>query len=466
MAALAEDSRRVLVVDDEQGIREMLVRFFETKGYGARAASGAEEALTLIDAERPHLVVLDLRLPGMDGIEALKRIKKLDERIAVVLLTAHASVSTAVDAMKLGAVDYITKPPKLTELLRVLASASGDFGADAAGFCTPGADAPLEEVMGRSPQIARVYKLVEQVAKTDLTVLIYGETGAGKSLVAGAIHSASCRAGRRAVRVDCGGIPDTLIESELFGHEQGAFTGAVRRNEGYFELADRGTLFLDEIANLSQAMMRKLLCALEDRQIYRVGGKQPIDVDIRVVAASNQNLEQLVQQGSFRGDLFHRLNQFTIHIPPLRERKEDIEFLTRRFVGLANIELHKSVKEPSAECLELLRAHDWPGNVRELLNVIKRAVLLSDGTIQPNDLRAAIDSPTQAAPTPVDTPALDRVLQGPWSLKDLTREYVRHLEQRIIGAVLEHTDGNKSQAARMLNCDYKTLYYKAKDLGY
>jgi len=462
------NGRRVLIVDDEQPIRDMLLCFFETKGYRARAAQGAEGALALIREERPHLVVLDLRMPGMNGIEALRRIRKLDQRIPVVLMTGHASVDSAVAGMKLGAKDYITKPVKLTELLRAVESAVADSVAaeSVAASSIPALLGSLKDLMGHSAEIAKVHELVEQVAPTDLTVIVYGETGAGKSLIAGAIHNASPRAAQRLVRVDCGAIPDTLIESELFGHERGAFTGAVRRNEGYFELADGGTLFLDEIANLSEAMMRKLLCALEDRQIYRVGGREPIDVDIRVVAATNQELEHLVEEGRFRPDLFHRLNEFVIEMPPLRKRKEDIPFLVERFVGLANAELGKSVQGPSPESMKLLVKYDWPGNVRELRNVIKRAVLLCEDVIEPDHLRAARVSCAQPTSVEIRNPAFEHLFSGEWSLKDVTRECVRQLERKVIGAVLEQTNGNKSKAARILNCDYKSFFYKAKELGY
>jgi len=467
--AATKEAKRVLIVDDEEPLREMLQCFLETKGYGARAASGAKEALALIHEEPPDLILLDIRMPEMDGLETLERIRKVDGQVPVVMMTGFGTVDSAVAAMKLGARDFITKPVKLGELLRVVEDALADCERPVApppGVHAPEGQLPLPELMGHSPQIRQVCHLVEQVAKTDLTVLAYGETGTGKSLVVSAIHGASHRAGNRLVRVDCGAIPDTLIESELFGHERGAFTGAERRNVGYFELAHRGTLFLDEIANLSEAMMRKLLCALEDRQIYRVGGKEPIDVDIRAVAASNHNLERLVEQGSFRRDLFHRINEFVIEIPPLRERKEDIPLLVQRFVALASDELGKSVQGASPESMKLLRTHNWPGNVRELRNVIKRAVLICDDVIEPEHLRAARVSCTQLRPLELSKPVVDRVLEGEWSLRDITRECVRQIEGTLIGAVLEQTGGNKSKAARLLNVDYKTLFYKAKDLGY
>ena len=459
------DKGTVLVVDDEPAIREMLLGFLETKGYSARAAADGEEALRLIRNQRPHSVVLDLRMPGLSGLDTLAQIKELDPRIPVVLMTGYGTVDAAVAAMKLGAEDFLTKPVRLAELLRTIESVAplpaGSFLEQSAGEPS----APLEDLMGHGAAIREVAERVAQVAKTNLTVVLTGETGAGKSLVARAIHNQSDRAAKRLVRVDCGAIPDTLIESELFGHERGAFTGAVERNRGYFELAHQGTLFLDEIANLSEAMMRKLLCALEDRHIYRVGGKEPISVDIRVIAASNQDLARLVEQGAFRRDLFHRLNEFTIEIPPLRRRKEDIGFLAQRFLSMANAELGRTVAAFSPQAVEVLHDYNWPGNVRELRNVVKRAVLLARDVIEPEHVQAASATcPTAQAPPAPLGPDIEGVFEGKWSLKDITRECVRRVEHAVIAAVLKQTGGNRSKAARLLNVDYKTLYYKAKEL--
>ncbi len=465
------DQREVLVVDDEPAIRTMMSGYLEAEGYRARAAADGAEAIRLAGEQPPDLVMVDLRMPGMNGLEVLARIKELDRRIAVIVMSGHATVESAVGAMRLGAATVLTKPIGLAELGQALDAALAP-GRELDGEAEP-AEAPgsLRELMGPSEAIARVCELVAQVAATGLTVVLHGETGAGKSLVARAIHAASPRAGKRLVRVDCGAVPDTLIESELFGHERGAFTGAVARNRGYFEMAHGGTLFLDEVGNLSEAMMRKLLCALEERRVYRVGNKEPIDVDIRVVAASNQNLAQLVEQGSFRRDLFHRLNEFAIEIPPLRRRREDIPFLAQRFLAMANTELRRDVKGFTPGAIEALMAHEWPGNVRELRNVVRRAVLLSSGAIEAADVYAAgsgcaglARAAATGAAVIAPNPDLERVLEGQWSLKDIARETVRQVERQVITHVLAHTGGNRSQAARILRVDYKTLYYKAREL--
>ncbi|HUT35576.1 MAG TPA: sigma-54 dependent transcriptional regulator [Planctomycetota bacterium] len=465
--ARLEERKQILVVDDEPAVCEMLRGFFETKGYGARTAAGGEEALKLIGQARPHAVLLDLCMPGLDGLDTLARIKELNRRIPVVLMTGQGTVGAAVAAMKLGAEDFVAKPIRLAGLLDIVERAAAGGPEESAEQAPLASLASLENLMGSSVAVQKVCGLVAQVAGTSLTVVLHGETGSGKGLVARAIHSLSERAAGRLVRVDCGAIPDTLIESELFGHERGAFTGAVGRNQGYFELAHQGTLFLDEVGNLSEAMMRKLLCALEDRHIYRVGGKDPIAVDIRVIAASNQDLHRLVERGAFRRDLFHRLNEFVIELPALRQRKEDIPFLTERFLASANAELGRSVQAISPKATEILYDYEWPGNVRELRNVIKRAVLLARDVIEPDHVRAASARDCGSRPEiPDPKPAIAQVLQGQWSLKDLTRECVRQVEQSVIAAVLEQTGGNRSKAARILNVDYKTLYYKAKELGH
>jgi len=461
----ASKRRRLLIVDDEAALRGVLGEYFETKGFEVLGAASGEEALDVVGHTAPDVVLLDLRLPGISGLETLERIRQLAPGARVIVMTGYGTVDSAVTAMKLGAADFVNKPVKLADLLRLVEDAcphNRNLGVNWQALDGAGS---LRELMGPSAAIGRVIELVRQVAPTNLTVILYGETGSGKSLVAKAIHALSARAGKRLVRVDCGAIPDTLIESELFGHERGAFTGAVGRNEGFFELAHRGTLFLDEVANLSEAMMRKILCALEERRIYRVGGKEPIDVDIRVVAASNQDLAELVERGEFRRDLFYRLNEFVIHIPPLRERKEDIPHLAQRFLQQAKAELGRGVEGFSGEAMDLLVGHEWPGNVRELRNVVKRATLMCSRTIKAADVRAAGTPARRPALPMLRPPDIAEIIKGQLSLKDISREAARQMEQFVIAAVLKQTGGNRSKAAKLLNVDYKTLYYKAKDLG-
>ena len=459
------DGRCVLVVDGEPATRTMLRGYLEAEGHRAFLAANGAEALRLAEKHRPGLVLLDLLIPDMNGLDVLARLKESDGSVAVAIMAAHPTVETAVEAMKLGAETVLSKPVSIAELVVTLQAVMDKAERERTREQPRGVGESLRDLMGPSEAIARLSALVEDVAGTNLTVLLYGETGAGKGLVARAIHAASARAAARLVRVDCGAVPDTLIESELFGHERGAFTGAVARNQGYFEAANGGTLFLDEVANLSEAMMRRLLCALEDRQVYRVGGKEPIELDIRVIAASNQNLAQLADSGAFRSDLFHRLNEFAIEIPPLHNRPEDIPYLAQRFLAEANADLHRGAAL-SPEAAQCLLAHSWPGNARELRNVIKRAVLLCDGTILPEHVQAA-NAPETTPERETREPPADSVPahDGQLSLRDITRECIRHIERQVITSVLAATGGNRSMAARILNVNYKTLSGKARDMA-
>jgi two-component system nitrogen regulation response regulator GlnG len=321
-------------------------------------------------------------------------------------------------------------------------------------------DLPLRELMGPGAAVGRVLADLERVAPTDFTVIVVGETGSGKELVARAIHQQSRRAAAPFVPVDCGAIPPALIESELFGHEKGAFTGADRLRPGKFEAAQGGTLFLDEVQNLPPPVQIKFLRALQERQIVHVGGTQPIDIDIRVIAATNQNLAELVSQGRFRQDLFHRLDEFQIGLPPLRERREDIVYLAKRFLDLTRAELNKDLIGISAPALEALLSYPWPGNVRELRNVIRRAVLLADQYIEREHL--GIKEADLAAVAGLPGPA---PLDGTVPFKELVRRTLVKLERQILLQALQQTGGNKAQAARLLQIDYKTMHTKAKEYG-
>ena len=396
-------------------------------------------------------------MPGeMDGIDLLKKIKTTRPEIQVIILTAYGDIGSAVEATKLGAYDYLTKPfenerlritikralesQKLTqEVLQLKIELKKEFD--------------LESIMGTSSEIKKIFEQVNKVACTHFTVLIEGESGTGKEIVAHAIHRASLRGNGPFVAVDCGAIPETLIESELFGYEKGAFTGADRGKKGQFELADNGTIFLDEIGNLPYHVQNKLLRMIQERQIQKLGGKQAFPIDVRIIVATNIPLLKLVEERKFRSDLYYRLNEFKIELPPLRKRKEDIPFLAKEFIEEGNLELKKNVKGLQKDSLTMLIHHHWPGNVRELKNVIKRAVLLAEDVIEPSHLIFDNGAP---APLPV---LLEEEITEDMSLK----EVAKMAEKRAIERAIVKSTGNKSKASKILHIDYKTLLSKIKE---
>jgi len=372
-----KDSARILIIDDELDICEILVRLMKKEGYETSIASDGETGLRVFREQWPDIVFLDFKMPGINGMEMLKEVKNLDQDIPVVIITAYADIAGAVDAMRTGAHDYLSKPFVHEEVIRIARRAVSERKLkqrvkklsrrqdDSTSLCRQ---------MGPSDSIGRLISKVNRVAASDFSVVILGETGAGKELVARAIHNTSRRSEKPFVAIDCGAIQETLIESELFGHEKGSFTGAVAQKPGKFETALGGTLFLDEISNMTLGSQAKLLRVLQEKKVYRIGGQKPIDVDARILAASNQDLENAVESGTFRDDLFYRLSEFTIRIPPLRERKRDILYLAQRFLDTTNLELGKWVKDFSKEALAALKAYNWPGNVRELRSTIRQAV--------------------------------------------------------------------------------------------
>jgi two-component system nitrogen regulation response regulator GlnG len=439
------------------------------------AASTGDEALAQLRQALPDAVILDVKMPGTDGLTVLKEVRQIDPNLPVIMITAFGEVKTAVEAVKLGAYDFLTKPFANEELLLVLRRALAEQALRRevrALHSRLEETAPLAELMGSSREITRVFEQIRCVAGTDFSVLVVGETGCGKELVARAVHRMSSRHTNDFVAVDCGSIPETLIESELFGHEEGAFTGAAHARTGQFERAGGGTLFLDEVANLPAAMQAKLLRALQERSVRRVGGAEPIPVDIRVIAATNRPLDACVRDDAFRRDLYHRLNEFTIEVPALRERPDDLIYLAKRFLDVTNEELRKNVRGFTEEALEMLLAHPWPGNVRELRNVVRRAVLLADEVIEPRHL-AILGQKGGPSPDGRGTGALSGAPDVPatveldesFSLKDIVKRRVAEVERQVIAQVLERTGGNKSQAARILKIDYKTMHYKTKRYG-
>jgi two-component system, NtrC family, response regulator len=451
---LAESARplrpTVLVVDDDAGLRESFRLILEDE-YEVIDVSGGLQALEVVRGAQVDVVLLDIRLPEMDGIEILERLKQVDEQAEVILVTAVKTVKTAVAAMKLGAFDYITKPFEEEELLATIRRAlqKRSLEREVAYLRTELARRTgLDDIIGQHPEMQRLFRTVAQIAVTPSTVLITGESGTGKELVARAIHRMSPRKDRPFVAVNPAAISDTLVESELFGHEKGAFTGAYQRKPGRFELAQGGTLFLDEIASLKPEMQAKLLRVLQEREIERVGGTRTIRLDVRIVAASNVDLRQAVERDQFRADLYYRLNVVPITVPPLRQRRSDVALLVDHFVKRYTRELGKRIDGVTPEALAALSEYQWPGNIRELQNVIERAVaLVESGPIGLNDLPTDVLLPDHRG----------RVKQAEnLPLKTATDEF----ERQIVMRILERVRWNRSEAARILGIHRNSLKMK------
>ena len=437
---------KVLVVDDEQLVRESLRDWLTESGYEVFTAENGSQALELIEKERVGIVLADLVMPGMDGIELMKRAKETHPNVAVIIITAYGSITTAIAAMKEGAYDYIEKPfcPERMELLVEKLVEHQNLVEENISLRQRLEDRHhFENIIAKSHKMQQVIEVIKTVARSNASVLIVGDTGTGKELVARAIHSQSHRRDKPFVAVSCAALPESLLESELFGHERGAFTGAVAQRKGRFELAHRGTLFLDEIGEISANMQVHLLRVLEEKQITRVGGTEPVKVDTRLVSATNKDLKMAVKEGRFREDLYYRLNVVTIELPPLRERREDIPLLAQHFLAKFAVENQKEVSAFSPEAMDFIMNYHWPGNVRELENAIERAVILA----KDNVITLAELPQEHLAPLPS-------------SLRDL-----REVEREHILGVLAQTGGNYSEAARILGVTRMTLYNKAKAFG-
>lgn len=453
--------KQILIVEDERDMQFILANILKEKGYETIITEDGHSALKEVKKGSVNLVLLDLRLPGMDGMKVLEKIKEIDKDLSVIMLTGSGDIRDSVRAMKLGATDYLTKPFETEELVLTIKKAlqTQYLSREVERLRNMLREkAAIEEFMGVSSQIKQILKQIEIIAPTNMTVIIQGESGTGKELIANMIHQKSPRKDKPFIVIDSGAIPETLVESELFGYEKGAFSGADARKEGTFEQAHEGTLFLDEIANLPLGAQAKLLRVIQERRIQHLGGNKDIGVDVRIMAATNQNLFESVKTGKFRDDLFHRLNEFVISLPSLEERREDIPVLAKHFLNEANHELNKKIKGFSAAAMKSLLNYHWPGNVRELKNVIKRVVLLADSHyIKPTDLVLLNDT--------VSFKKLDfqQDIEKGTSLRKIMKEAAAQIEGEAIKQALAKTGGNKAKAAKILKITRTTLYSKIKD---
>jgi two-component system, NtrC family, response regulator AtoC len=488
---------QVMVVDDDPAMCAFLRAFLSERGYSALTVPNADEAVKRFHAERPAAVILDVVMPGhMDGLEALAAFKKIDRDVPVIVLSGQGRTTTVVQAMKLGASDFVSKPFAEAELDIPLSNALRQHQVNQEVSLLREelqSESKYTMLFGHSERMAEIQDLIERVADTDVTVLIRGESGTGKELAARAIYASSLRRDKPFVKVNCAALPTELLESELFGFERGAFTGAIQHKPGKFEFANHGTMFLDEIGEMSPALQAKLLQVLQDGEFSRLGGKHDVHVDVRIIAATNRDLERAAADGQFREDLFFRLNVVSITMPPLRERREEIPILCDHFLKKYSVQYHKPCTALSNETMQLFMDHDWPGNIRELENLIKRAVVL--GTELPirkeishsiamaahrvqssvvglqspagRGRASAAAAPAAASmiassPTSIAAAAAEA---GNYSLKDISRTAAREAERELIFKMLQQTRWNRKETAEILGISYKALLYKIKENG-
>jgi nitrogen regulation protein NR(I) len=478
------EHKQILVVDDEPNLRRVLSAQLERDGYDVHTAEDGEQALGILKEHHIDLVITDLRMPRLDGMELLRRTQKMDADLPVVMITAHGTVDNAVEALKTGAFDYLTKPFDQVEVRTIVAKALKTRDLSATEASHPFHEIPVEGgpeagarygIIGQSSSILDLYAVLDRVADTPTTVLITGESGTGKELVARALHESSSRRDKPFIKVNCAAIPKDLMESELFGYERGAFTGAVGSKPGRFELASGGTLFLDEIGSIPVEMQVKLLRALQESEFERVGGVRTIRVDVRLIAATNSDLKKEIALGSFREDLYYRLNVVPIRLPSLRERASDIPLLVMHFIRKFNTRLKKNIDGVEPDALARLTSYPWPGNIRELENVVERAVLFCDGSeLHLSDLPPEVrgssgsafgaDAPANVTPQPPQSSS--EPSSGPVDgLKEQVKAAMSRLERELIVRALEQTSGNVTHAARLLKISRKGLQLKMKELG-
>ncbi|MGK0358790.1 MAG: two-component system response regulator AtoC [Bradymonadia bacterium] len=465
MSKPSPEGHRILIVDDEVNLRKLLGALLRREGYAVRLAADGVEGLERFGAEPFDVVITDLRMPNLDGMGLLRALLERDPQLPVIVITAHGTVDTAVEALKIGAFDFITKPYDKDELTAVVAKAlrTRQLSDRAPRASQSSSDAQTGRfgLIGAAPAMQKVFDIVAKVAATPSTVLITGESGTGKELIAKALHTHSDRADKPFIRVNCAAIPDTLIESELFGYEKGAFTGAATNKPGRFELADKGTLFLDEIGEISTEMQVKLLRAIQESEFERVGGITTRRVQVRLVTATNRDLAQQVKDGHFRDDLFYRLNVVPIHLPPLRDRLDDIPTLVTHILARYAVRLGRTIDGISDGALDVLLGYHWPGNIRELENVLERTLLFCEGPrIEAEDLPAELRTSSSG---PRMTVAIPRV--GVTGLKDAVKMTTQRLEREMIERALDSTGGNVTRAAKTLEISRKSLQTKMKELG-
>jgi two-component system response regulator PilR (NtrC family) len=452
---------KILVADDEQSMREFLDIMLKKEGYRVSLASNGEEVAKLVEDDLFDLVLLDIRMPKLDGISALKKIKANTPETIVIMITAYASADTAIKAMKEGAYDYITKPFKVEEIKLIIKNALEKKSLQKENILLKQAVRDrfhFGNIIGQSSKMVALYDLLEKVSPTKTNILITGESGTGKELVAKAIHYNSPRKEKPFVTLNCGAIPEPLIESELFGHMKGAFTDAIATKKGLFEVADEGTMFLDEISELPLLMQVKLLRVLQDKEFKRVGGTEDIRVDVRIIAATNKELEEAVKEKRFREDLFYRLNVIQIKLPPLRDRREDIQILANHFLKKYSQELGKNISKISPEALQVLLNYEYPGNVRELQNIIERAVALESSS----DLTAHNLSSYLSEQPLLRKGAID--IEIPNEGIDLEK-MVEDLERTLLLKALDKTKGIKKKAAELLHINFRSMRYRLEKYG-
>ena len=450
----------ILIVEDKESFRDYLKEVLKIADFRVFDTESEKGAMDILKSKDIDLVLLDLRLPGKDGIEITKEIKQIDNTLPIIIITAYGTVDNAVEAMKLGVYDFIEKPLDPDRLLYLVKRVSREIQLQRENLI-------LKEelskrygflrIIGKSKEIKEVAMLAQKVARSDTTVLLAGESGTGKELFARAIHSMSSRKDNSFIAINCAAIPSELLENELFGSEKGAYTGSTKRKIGMVELANQGTLFLDEIANIPIFLQSKFLRFLQEKTFMKLGGEETLTVDVRIIAASNKDLQREVKNRNFREDLYYRLNVFPINLPPLRKRKGDILILAEHFINKYATELRKEKKKLAPKTKKLLQSYHWPGNIRELQNIIERAVLLTeDETIYPKDI--GITEPIKGVESEI-------ALTESMSLKEASSLGKKIAEKKLISSVLLKTDGNKSKASKMLGVSYKTLFEKIKEYG-